>query len=255
MNKKQEEAKRHEEDLALRQGLLWVAAAIVLEILLFFVGRYAFHYTTSAASVNLAIALRGGLKIARILGLVAGVAGAVMAVLQAKKGKKALWYGVAAIVALTVMVCAHAMTKYQTSGAQMLKLLVPVLGGLALTFYIYPREFFLPALSCVLSALGLWFVRGGGLGLDAILTVLALVLVLLVLVSLKKNDGQFALAGLQMRLLPEKADYKMALGVCLVALVALLAALVAGGVVAYYLVFGMGAVLFALLVYYTVKMM
>lgn len=255
MNKKQEEAKRREEDKALKQGLLWVAAAIVLEILLFFVGRYAFHYTTSAASVNLAIALRGAMKVARVLGLAAGVVGAVMAVLQAKKSKKALWYGVASILGLTVMVCAHVMSKYQTSGAQMLNLLVPVLGGLALAFYIYPRDFFLPALSCVLSALGLWLVRSSGVGLDSVLTVLACVLVLVVLLSLKKNDGQLALAGLQVRMLPEKSEYKMPLGVCLVALCALLAALVAGGAVAYYLIFGVGALLFALLVYYTVKMM
>ena len=34
MDKKQREARRHQEDMALNQGLLWVGAAIILEFLL-----------------------------------------------------------------------------------------------------------------------------------------------------------------------------------------------------------------------------
>ena len=39
MNKKQQEEQRRQEDLALMHGLLWVAGAVVLEVMLFFINR------------------------------------------------------------------------------------------------------------------------------------------------------------------------------------------------------------------------
>jgi hypothetical protein len=57
------------------------------------------------------------------------------------------------------------------------------------------------------------------------------------------------------RLLHEKTNYTMVLAGCAAAIAVQLLAIVAGSAVAYYLIFAMGAWLFALLVYYTVKML
>ena len=149
------------------------------------------------------------------------------------------------------MVCAHVALKYQSTGMRMLYLLVPVLGGLALSYYIYHREFFVAAVACVLAVLGLWFVRVGGMGAEVIATILFCVAVLVAVLKLKQSQG--CLKGV--RLLHEKTNYTVVLASCAAAIAMQVLAIVAGSAVAYYLIFAMGAWLFALLVYYTVKLL
>ena len=55
--------------------------------------------------------------------------------------------------------------------------------------------------------------------------------------------------------MPKNTSYPLILASCLVGLLALLAAVALGANIAYYLMFAMVAWLFALLVYYTVKLM
>jgi len=255
MNKNQREEQRRQEDQALVRGMLWVAGAIVLEGLLFLLNRYAFNYTTTMESVLLAEKLRVVLKVLSVAGLAAFAAGAVLAVMQMKKRDGKQWAGVASLIGLIVAVCAHVSVVYQDSGVRMLYLLVPVLGGLALCYYIYPRDFFLCALPAVAAALGLWFVRAGGIAPEAIATVLLCVAVLIAVLKLKKQDGALELAGQTCRFVPEKVNYTVPVVSAVLALVVQLVAAVAGGTIAYYLIFAMGAWLFALLVYYTVKML
>jgi len=255
MNKNQREEQRRQEDQALMRGMLWVAGAIVLEGLLFLLNRFAFDYGTDLDSVMLADRLRTVLQALRVAGLAVFALGAVAAVLQLKKREGKLWAGVVSLVGLIVAVCAHISVVYHDSGVRMLYLLVPVLGALALCYYIFPKDFFLCALPAVIAALGLWFVRAGGFGPEVIATVLLCAAVMIAVFKLKKNDGALELAGQSCRFVAEKTNYTMPLASVAVALAAQVVAAVAGGAVAYYLIFAMGAWLFALLVYYTVKML
>ena len=255
MNKKQREEQRRQEDQALVRGMFWVVGAVVLEGLLFLLNRYAFEYTTTMESVLLAEKLRVVLKVLSVLGLAGFVVGAVITVLQLKKGGNTLWAGVVSLVSLVVAVCAYVCTAYHDSGVRMLYLLIPVLGGLALCYYIYPRDFFLCALPGVLAVLGLWFVRAGGIGPELITIVLVCVAVLVAVLKLKKGNGAVELVGRKVRVMDEKANYTIPMASAAVALAVQVLAAVAGGTIAYYLIFAMGAWLFALLVYYTVKML
>lgn len=255
MDKNQREEQRRQEDQNLVRGMLWVAGAIVLEGLLFLLNRYAFNYTTAMESVLLAEKLRVVLKVLTVAGLAAFAVGAVLAVMQLKKKSGTRWACAVSLGGLIVAICAYVCTVYQGSGVQMLYLLVPVLGALALCYYIYPRDFFLCALPAVAAALGLWFVRAGGIGPEMIATALLCVAVLIAALKLKKNDGALELAGQTCRFVPEKANYTVPMVSAVIALAVQLVAAVAGGTVAYYLIFAMGAWLFALLVYYTVKML
>jgi hypothetical protein len=255
MNKKIRQEQGRQEDQALVRGMLWVVGAIVLEGLLFVLNRYAFNYNTTLESVLLAEKLRMVLKVLRIVGLVAFVGGAGMAVMQLKKERNTLWAGVVSMTGFAVSLCAHVAFLYQDSGVRMLYLLVPVLGGLALCYYIYPRDFFLCALPAVAAALGLWFVRAGGVGLNVILTLLICAAALMVVLMLKKNGGKLDLAGKSVQIMEEKTGYTLPMASAVAALAVQVLAAVAGGTVAYYLVFAVGAWLFAMLVYYTVKMM
>lgn len=255
MNKKQQEEQRRQEDRALKRGLLWVAGAAVLEVLLFLLNRFAIEFDATEQGVAIAEGLLNLLPILRIVGALAFVAGAVLWVMQVKKGSGSLWAGVTCAAGLVVAICAHTAAAYNAGGMRMLYLLVPVLGGLALCFHIYPRDFFFSALPVVSAVLGLWFVRAGGMGVELVLTALICAAALLAVTALKKGDGMMKIGGAELQLLPQKSMYTIPVVSAAVSLAVLAVGAVAGGMAAYYLIFVMGAWLFALLVYFTVKML
>lgn len=255
MDKREREEQRHQEDRALQQGMLWAAGAAVLEVLLFLFNRFGLEFDATMEGVTLAERLLGLLPALRIVGIVACVAGGAVWFLQMKKGGKRLWAGVAAVAGLAVGLCAHTVDTYGSSGMRMLYLLVPVMGGLILCYYIYPRDFFLSALPVVSAVLGLWYVRAGGLGVELVLTALICAAAVLAVFALKKGDGMVKLGDTELNLLPQKTVYTVPVISAAAALAVLAVGAVAGGMAAYYLIFAMGAWLFALLVYFTVKML
>ena len=72
---------------------------------------------------------------------------------------------------------------------------------------------------------------------------------------LKKSDGVLRLGKTQCRVVDEGASYTPTLVSGAISLVVLAVSLFLGSTAAYYLLFAMVAWLFALIVYYTVKMM
>jgi len=255
MDKKQREARRQQEDIALQRGLLWVVGAVVLEVLLVLLNRFYVNYPLTESGVNIFLALHEVLKVLRIAAPIAAAAALVWTVLQLKQGKKYALPLIVTIALAAVTVCVHVAIKYRADGMSMLYWLVIAWAVLAMVFYIYQREFFLAAAACGMSVLALWFVRYGATGrLEAILLTAAILVVSLASLLLKKNDG--ALDSKEtLRFLPKGSSYSVLLITCLASLVAVVAALLAGGTVAYYLMFVMLAWLFALFVYYTVKLM
>lgn len=256
MNKKQNEALRRQEDLALNRALLWVGGAVVLEALLLLLKRHYIDFELTSAAVDRAIMLHELLKYGRILAAVAALGCLVWTFLQMRSKKSAVLPLVLTVVAGTLALCAHVAVAYQESGVRMLFLLVAAWAGLALVYYLYQKEFFLAAVGTGLGVLGLWFVRfSGGFCVDALLAMAGIAVVLVVAALLRKGDGKLALAGMELSLLPKDANYPLVMGSTLAALVVVAAACLLGTTVAYYLVFVMIAWLFGLLVYYTVKMM
>lgn len=257
MDKKQreaQEARRRQEDIALQRGLLWVVGAVALEALLVLVNRFYFHADLET-EVNIYLtlhevfpALRMGLALAAVLAL-------LWTAWTLKQRKK---YGLPLVVTIALAaltVCIHVIIKFDTDGMSMLYWLVIAWAVLAMVFYIYQKEFFLGAAACGMSVLGLWFARYGGAGrAEGILVTAAIVVVGLAALWLKKNDG--ALPGKEpVQFLPKKTNYAVLLVTCLASLAAVIVSMLVGGTVAYYLVYVMIAWLFALFVYYTVKLM
>jgi len=254
MDKNQREARRRQEDMALNRGLIWVGGAIVLECLLLLVNRYYINYYVS--EVDMAIAVKGALSAIRIVGGIAGLVTLVWAALQFRRGGKHALPAVLTVACWALAVCAHVTLVYQKSGVQMLFLLVPAWAGLALIYYLYQPEFFLAAAAGGFASLGLWFIRYGGVGLEAAASLLGIVIVAAAALLLKKSGGVIRRSsGEEVRLLTGNTSYALVLASCLVGLAAMAAALLLGANIAYYLIFVMVAWLFALLVYYTVKLM
>lgn len=254
MDKNQREARRHQEDVALNRGLLWVVGAIVLECLLLIVNRYYINFYVS--EVDTAILVRSLLVAVRIGGAVLGILALCYGAMQFRKGSKYGLVVVAGLACCALALCSHVVLAFEKPGIQMLFMLVPAWAGLALVYYLYQREFFLAASAVGMAALGLWFVRYGGVGLEVALMLLGIVAVTAVVLWLKKSGGVVRKTdGTELRVLAKDASYALVLASCLVGVVAIIAALALGATVAYYLIFAMVAWLFALLVYYTVKLM
>lgn len=72
MDKNQREERRRQEDIALNRGLLWVGAAILMELLLMLVNKYYINYYSTVESINMVYAFDAGLKAVRIVALIAG---------------------------------------------------------------------------------------------------------------------------------------------------------------------------------------
>lgn len=251
MDKKKQELQRKQEDQALVHALMWVGAAVVLEMLVFFINRNYINYKVTEEAINLAVLLSSVLRGARLAAPVVAVVGVVLACLRGKKGQSPVIGVILAIAGAAVGTCAHVAVKFQDSGVRMLFLLVPVWAAVALIYYLYQREFFLSVVMCVFAAMAVWFIRMVGLSKEMLLCNVGLVAVLALTLVLKKNDG--VLAGKQ--LLPENSNYLLMLGTGAGMLALQVLALAVGNLLAYYLIFVVAAWAFILLVYYTVKMM
>lgn len=254
MDKKQREARRHQEDMALNRALLWVGGAIVLELLLLLINRYYINFLVT--EVNIASFLSTALHILQYAGAAAAFACLIWAVLCFRKGGKTALPTILAIVFGAVAICSHVAVTFQQLGMQMLFLLVPAWAGLALVYYLYHRDFFLSAVAIGTSILGLWFIRcSGRSALEAVFTLVAILFVGAAVLYLKKSGGVIRRAdGSEVRVLSKKTSYPVILSSCLAALAAVAVGLLVNSA-AYYLIFVMVAWLFALLVYYTVKLM
>ena len=238
MDKKQREARRHQEDVALTRALLWIAAAVVLEGLLVLVNRFYINYFVS--EIELVVVLQGVLKFVRIAGLVVAAACLVWAFLKARTAqKKAILPLLIAVAGGALTICSHVVLKYKSTGMSMLFWLVVAWAVLAVIYYIYQKEFFLSAAATGMSVLALWFVRyASGVSYEVALILVGILLVLVVTLFLKKKDGVLPLKT-PVQFLPAGCSYNVILASCLASIAVVVAALVAGATVAYYLIFVM----------------
>lgn len=260
MDKNQKEEQRRQEDQALNRGLMWVGAAVVLELLLLLVNKYFVNYSMSPESISLALAFQTGLKAVRIISLAGAVAGAVWTFLKLKKHEKACTPAIVLIGSLALLFCSHVALSFQDSGMRMLFILVPAWAALALVYYLYQREFFFSAAFTGLGAVALWMIRHGGgqpMTMYGILALTGVVLVAgaVVLSGVRNAKGELTVFGRKVQVLPEDAGYAVLLATAVVNVVAIALGLFLGATLAYYLIYVLVAWLFGLLVYYTVKMM
>ena len=256
MDYNEREARRRQEDRDLNRALIWVGAAIVLEFLLVLVNRYYINFRTTTESVNLALAINAVLTALQWVSLAAVVVCVVWAVLRLNKGEKAGLQLTLIAVAGILLICSVVILHFRDAGVRMLFWLVPAWAALALVYYLYQREFFLAALVSGAGVLGLWFVRhAGAASLYTIAAIAAIVLLAAAMFWMKSHQGRLVVKEGIKRVLPSDAGYGLMFASCVVSLAAIAAAIALGGAVSYYLLFAMVAWLFALLVYYTVKMM
>lgn len=254
--------KKKQEDIALTRALIWFAAAMVVEFLLLLVNKYYINFTADSESIRLALTMGTVLKVTTVLGLLAAVLCGVWGWKRGKKtGTVPFLYVVLTTVLLAIGVSSGLIVVFYRAAVQLLYIMVPAGAVLALVYYLYQREFFFSACGIAVGMLGLWLVRKNIgthdliVSLYAVLAAVVLFAMIVLTIKLKQNAGVLVIKERQYEVLPKQSNFLLIILSCVVSIAVLLAGLLLGGMVAFYLLFVLVAWLFVLLVYYTVKMM
>lgn len=248
------EQRASQEDAAFNRMLLWLAGAVVVELIILFVREV---YVNLLFGAVFAYGLSKVFRVFHFVGVALVVAGIVWAVKNSRSGKSvalpaAATGGVAVLWVMTVL--AYYLFNV---GMNLMMVLPGVAAVLIVIFFLYQREFFFNAVLAGGGLCALWIYRQyywehptmTRMFFTAGLVVLAAALVLSFL--LMKNNGKLG----KLRVLPLDARYVICWITCVVTAVAMILTLVMGETVGYYLMFVLAGWLFIQAVFFTVKMM
>ena len=253
-DKGKREQRHQQEDAAFNQMLLWLAGAVVVELLLLLVKRL---YVDMSAGLEGYIALNNFFRIFSLVGAVPTAAGIVWVVLSFRKGKRVILPCICAAAA--AFLWALAVLGYHLFAFGMdIMILLPAVGAvLIVVFFLYQRIFFLNAMLTAGGLLALWLHRQHFMGHPTVIRLLfaaefALLAAGLVL-SLLLRRGGGKLGGL--RVMPPDTAYLMTWITCGVTALAWVLTLVLGTAAGFYLLFALVAWVFIQAVFYTVQLM
>ena len=148
---------RHEkEDAAFNKMLLWLAGAVVVELIILLVKQV---YVNMLLGPGVATVLMYFFQVFSILGVVLAAGGIAWAVLWNKKGKPVVLP--CALTAAAAGLWVLSLFTYQLFdvGLDIVMLLPAVAAVLIVIFFLYQRVFFLNALLCAGGLLALWLHR------------------------------------------------------------------------------------------------
>lgn len=255
---KRKKGKKAQEDQALNRVLLWFGGAVVLEFLVLLLNRFYVNFDASGTELAYGIArfLRGLVWVSAVCAALS----LLWAVLWRRKGKKSFWPAALTVIWLALGICALVATLWREVGVQFLYIVVPVVAVLALVYYLYQREFFFVGVLSGVGLFALWsyrklIARQPG-AVYVIFIVAAAVTLIAAVVFFLLQRGKGCLPGKKkLRLLPAKADYIPLYVSCGVNAASMVAALLFGLGIAYICLFVLVAWLFAVAIYYTVRLM
>ena len=243
-----------EEDRTFNQMLLWLAGAVVAELLLLLLQKAYVEMIWGG------ILAEGILKVFRILsvaGLVAALGCVGWGVAGSKGGKSILLPVIIGSVSICLWLVAVVSRVLFPNGVRTLMLFPAATAVLIIIFFLYQRPFFYNAMLTGGGMLALWLhgryymnhpraiiaCVAGGVVVLAVAAVLAL--------QLKRNDGKLGKA----RIVPPNSNYIMTWITCCVTAAAMVLGLILGVSLSLYLLYVLVGWLFAQAVFFTVKMM
>ena len=249
-NDPKREARVAKNNRSLNSALALFTAGFIAEFYLLLIDQYFVKGTLEQV-----VAIASYLEVMAIIGAAAFGAGVVLTVMRKKwtrfacLGSWLLWLGA------FFAVSSYIMRKVYPAGTTAMCILVPVLMLLSVVFLLYQREFAVQTAALTLTIAAAVLLNHGSASMSALVQILcwgALVLVaaLLVLTSvLQQHDGTYK----EFVIFPAKSNYALTYAVLGLCVAAIAASLFAG--LAYYVIWGAAALLFALAVWYTVKML
>ena len=255
MFEKGKREQRHDkEDATFNKMLLWLAGAVVVELIILLLSRI---HVNMLFGVGPQQVLSWFFKVFRFLGVVLAVAGIVWTVLSARKGKSVtlpLSCTGAAVALWAVSVLAYYLFDV---GFNIAMLLPAAAAVLIVVFFLYQRVFFYNAMLAGGGLVLLWLYRRYYADRPTMMNAFfiagfVLLAVALVLSIVLRGCGG-KLGGL--RVLPDDTSYLLTWITCVVTAAAMALTLVLGMTAAFYLLFLLVGWLFIQAVFFTVKLM
>lgn len=253
-DKGKREQRHQEEDAAFNRMLLWLAGAVVVELLLLLVKNIYVNFSAGLTWFNI---LDNFFRVFSFLGAALTAAGVVWAVLSFRKGKRVTVPCICSAVAAGLWMLS-VLSYYLFDFGLDIMVLLPAVGAvLIVVFFLYQRIFFLNAMLTVGGLLALWLHRQHFMRHPTVIRLLfaaefALLAAGLVL-SLLLRRGGGKLGGL--RVMTPDTDYRIIWITCAVTALALVLTLVLGTAAGFYLLFALVAWVFIQAVFYTVQLM
>ena len=254
----QELTKQQAEDRVFNRMLLWLAGAVVVELIMLLFNRVYVHARVSELGV--VPVWRTVLLILLVVGIIlfaAFLAGGIQ--LRKGDGQSGTLQFILAAGCLCVGVGGYAMRQYTSSVAPVVLAVVPGLAVLAMVFYLYQKEFFACALVGGMGILGLWIFRitFGSHNYVLYLVVALVITALLTLLAwkLQKQEGIWKWKERELTLLPKDTAYPAYYLTAVLTVVLLLIPMALGAAVAYYSIWVLAAWLLILAVFFTSRMM
>lgn len=246
--------RQSEDDKVFNRMLLWLAGAVVVELLLLFLQKV---YVEMIFDGVVALALSKVFYVFSYAGAAVVIGCAVWAVLNRRSGKSMVLPGVVAAVAAALWVVSFLSAFFYAEGVRLLLLLPPAAAVLIIIFFLYQRPFFFNAILTGGGLLALWLHRQYYMTHPRLITaciiggVVVLALAAVVALQLRKSDGE--LGGV--RVVPAGSNYLMTFLTCAVTAGAMVLGLVLGVSMGQYFIYALVGWLFAQAVFFTVKMM
>ena len=253
-DKGKREQHHEQEDATFNKMLLWLAGAVVAELLILLIKQVYVNFIAGVAVSNV---LQGFFRIFTFLGAALAVAGIVWAVLNYRRGKSAVVPCICSAVAAGLWVMSVLGYYLYDTGMNIMMLLPAVGAVLIVVYFLYQRVFFFNALLTAGGLIVLWLHQRYSmehptmirLSFAAMFVLLAASMALSFL--LRRGEGK--LGGLQV--VPPDTDYLMTWVTCQVTALVLVLAIALGAAAGFYLLFALVAWVFVQAVFYTVRLM
>ena len=248
-------AQRNEqEDAAFNRMLLWLAGAVVVELLILLVKQI---YVNFIAGFTVADVLNGFFSVFIYLGAAVMAAGIIWTVVSCRKGKPVLVPCICAGTAAGLWVLSGLAYFLYDVGMNIMLILPAVGAVLIVVFFLYQRVFFLNAAMTAGGLLVLWLHRRYYMEHPTMVrlffavefALLAAGLILSLLLS--RGDGKLG----SLRIMPPDTGYLMTWITCAVTALALVLAMTLGMAAGFYVLFALAAWVFVQAVFYTVRLM
>lgn len=248
------ERRQGEEDKVFNRMLLWLAGAVVVELLLLLLQK---AYVEMIFDAAVAQALASFFKVFSVAGAVAVAGCAVWAVMARRAGKPVTLPAIIAAAAAVLWVVSLLSALFYAEGVRLLMLLPAAAAVLIIIFFLYQRPFFFNAMLTGGGLLALWLHQQYYMTHPRFITaciiggVVVLVLAAVVALQLRKSDGKLG----RFRVVPVESDYLMSFLTCAVTAVCMVLGLALGVAMSQYFIYALVGWLFAQAVFFTVKMM
>ncbi len=246
--------RRSEDDKVFNRMLLWLAGAVVVELLLFLLQKV---YVEMIFEGLVALALSKFFMVFSVAGVVIAVGCLAWAVMNQRTNKPVLLPVVIAAVAAGLWVVSLLSYFLWDEGVRILMMFPAAAAVLIIIFFLYQRPFFYNAMLTGGGLLALWLHRQYYMNHPRLITacviggVVVLAAAAVLAFQLSKTDGKLG----RIRVMPVDSNYLMTFLTCGITAVVMVLGLVLGVSMSQYLMYVLVGWLFAQAVFFTVKMM